>query len=573
MFKERFLLNIFTFDSVRKKMLTGFGAVLLLITALSIYLVFTMQHMHKETDYVIKDELALLVLDKKMAFNVAERIALARGYLLTGDERYKQDFEKYANETRELEQQLLVQSDSTTIKELIELGQAWQNIVEQQVFPLFEQGQQEEAITLLSNVAQDQARELMASYNEMTEARENQILAKGQEISNLGMTNIKINITFIILIIIVGISIALYVTNNIVRPVNMVMQRLQKIAAGDLSDQPFNIKPKDEIGVLMNSANALSDNNNQLLNKVKHSADILYQDSKNIAQATAEVSSGSEQIAITMNELATGAEAQANLSSEVVSKIESFTGNINEINDNGQAIAKQSHEILEMTDHGKQLMDQSLTQMSMINDVFKASMTNVEQLAKQSQEIYQLVTVIHEISDQTNLLALNAAIEAARAGEAGKGFAVVAAEVKKLAEQVSHSVVNITKIVDTIQLETRTVTDSLQTGYIEIEKGSEQMAITGDTFENINTAIQQVTNNIQDTSNRIKIVTQDSENVSRMIEEIAAVTEQAAAGIEETAASAEESSSSLQEVSTRTGQLLETAKEMEEIIHIYKLRI
>ena len=78
--------------------------------------------------------------------------------------------------------------------------------------------------------------------------------------------------------------------------------------------------------------------------------------------------------------------------------------------------------------------------------------------------------MIREISDQTNLLALNAAIEAARAGDAGKGFAVVAEEVKKLANQVSYSVVEITGIVEKIQQETNTVTEFLQKGYVEVAR-------------------------------------------------------------------------------------------------------
>ena len=63
----------------------------------------------------------------------------------------------------------------------------------------------------------------------------------------------------------------------------------------------------------------------------------------------------------------------------------------------------------------------------------------IERLAKQSEQIEVVLTVIRSIAEQTNLLALNAAIEAARVGESGRGFAVVADEVRALASKTQQS--------------------------------------------------------------------------------------------------------------------------------------
>lgn len=381
---------------------------------------------------------------------------------------------------------------------------------------------------------------------------------------------LPISIT-VLIVLAIAVVISIIVTRRITKPLTSVMKRMKLIASGDLTKKPFEPESNDEIAQLMFSTNDMTRSMHNLLSQIGAVVDTVNNNSNTLTRSVTEISYGTDQIASTMEGLASGSETQANRASELSSSMIDLTSKIQVTNESSEQITASSHSVLDMTNKGNQLMSDSEQQMKKVDFIVHDSVQKMQQLDKQSQEISKLVSVIEDIADQTNLLALNAAIEAARAGESGKGFAVVADEVKILAEQVSLSVSDITNIVNDIQDETHSVTESLQAGYTEVERGTEQIQATGEEFANIKTAVTNVAENVQQTSNSLNDIVKNSEQMNYFIQDIAAVTEEASAGIEETSAASQQASSSMEEVANSSDELAELANELNNMLQQFKL--
>ena len=349
------------------------------------------------------------------------------------------------------------------------------------------------------------------------------------------------------------------------------MDRMNRMADGDLSGEPLKSRSKDEVGQLVTAVNEMGDNTRRLVNEINVVSGSVTGQSEELTQSATEVKAATYQIATTMYELAAGSEAQASHASDLSQVMESFTLKVEGANEKGERIQRSSEEVLHMTSEGNRLMESSNQQMLKIDQIVQEAVRKIQGLDAQSQEISKLVDVINGIAGQTNLLALNAAIEAARAGEHGKGFAVVAEEVKKLAEQVSVSVTDITSIVESIQYESSSVAEALQGGYEEVEKGTEQIQISNKTFGNINNAVTEMARHIQTVSENLADIMASSQEMGGSVEEIAAITEEAAAGVEQTSASSQQTSSSMEEVAGSAEQLAKLAEELNGLVHQFKI--
>ncbi|QIC49269.1 methyl-accepting chemotaxis protein [Lysinibacillus sphaericus] len=382
---------------------------------------------------------------------------------------------------------------------------------------------------------------------------------------------LKLTMIVIGVAIIIGVLVIWQYASSMAKPINRVVQAMERFAEGDLTQESMSIRSKDEIGKLANAMNQMQSKLKDMIHNIAQASDLINTSSKELSQSANEVNMGAEQVAITMNELASGAEGQAHHSNELTSLMERFTADLRETNQYGEHIHQSSFEVLGLTNEGSQLMTSSNSQMKKIDSIVQNAVEKVKNLDAQAQEISKLVVVIKDIANQTNLLALNAAIEAARAGEHGKGFAVVADEVRKLAEQVGYSVNDITTIVTNIQQDFDVVTSSLEDGYQEVKDGTTQIKATSETFTTISDSINDVVESVQLISKNLSKVTEDGQKMNSAIQEIAAVAEESAAGVEQTTATTEQTSSSMEVMAGKSAQLSTLAIELKTLVAQFKL--
>ncbi|MGM9950005.1 MAG: methyl-accepting chemotaxis protein [Lysinibacillus sp.] len=522
------------------------------------------------TKEIVSNDTELLSNAYQLSQSIDARLAAARGFILTGDETYKDMFISHSKEAAEFQTALQAYEDYTKIEGVIADTEKWRMTIEGEVFPLYAKGQMEEAVSLLATV-DTLANTLQHEYKAFAEKQSEQIrkngdrMAKDMETTKLVLTSISYLLTFI------AIFFALYISSILSKPVNRLMQYTESIARGELDMPPVEVTSNDEIARLTIATNKMAGQLKSTIGQIQESAVSVNDNSHHLKAASYEVTQGMQQSSYAIEQIAEGAEAQATSAGELRTLMQDFTGYVENASKNSMHVQAHSENVQEMAADGSRLMVETEQQMQRIDEIVKLAVDRVQGLNNQTREITQLVKVITDIADQTNLLALNAAIEAARAGEQGKGFAVVADEVRKLAEQVTHSVSNISSIVAAIQSETNGVAHSLLNGYEEVEKGSRQTSISNETMRRISEAVSEMTGNIRSVSGSLQEIANNTGRIEEAIENIAAVSEQTAASSQQTAAAMEEVASSMESVTHNADHLSETADQLQSVVKQFRL--
>ena len=369
----------------------------------------------------------------------------------------------------------------------------------------------------------------------------------------------------VIPLLLVGI-ITIVLINRTIAPLKGVSSFASRVADGDLTVAPLEIKHNDEIGALSKNLNKMASNLRSVIGDVSENASTLAGTTEEVTASTEEISTSAEQNLVTYQSVQTGAEEQLTIVNQANEVLQKITATTNQMNDRSQHLQETSQFSTEKAKEGDKLIKDSLQQMERMNEQSSFLTQTMNELRTKSAEINNIITIITDIAEQTNLLALNASIEAAHAGEQGKGFAVVAQEIRRLAEQSTEATHQISTLVREIQTETLGAVERTDASMDTIKEGSAIVEEAGDTFYEIRDSITEVVTDIHEMSKTMTTISLEVENIVNAmtnIEKIStqnvdealnviSLSEEQTAGIEEMTASMETLSSMAEQLNKRT---------------------
>lgn len=280
---------------------------------------------------------------------------------------------------------------------------------------------------------------------------------------------INLALPFAVLIVL-AIAILRFFRKKLIVPINSINDAVEDMRGGDLSVR-IAVDSGDEVGVLSNHFNEMTESLSRLVSSIKRTA--------------VQIKHSAEKVAVVSVEINASAKVEERGSGEVIEASSDLLQTSEQVSQLAEKATELAERANEEAHTGLQAARDNIGEMeSAVEEVNQATI-GMGELNQTAQSIHAIVDTIKSIAEQTNLLALNAAIEAARAGEQGRGFAVVADEVRTLAARTTASIGEISGIVNQLSEKMDGATSSLKTVVKRVHSGQRQASISAESIQSI----------------------------------------------------------------------------------------
>lgn len=513
-------------------------------------------------------------------------IADIRSYVAYGDEGQISKIENDFNQVLNMEKELLSLArpeKREAVQGLLDQTTKYKDIIMTTYIPVAKQynGELAAGNTIkaqeyklkLIQIAKDvagQAAEIEKTINGFSainaEATKGLIKESSNDANTVMMTSLLISLVAVL----IGIFIAIRLTNAIRKPVIELTSVANEYANGDLRNE-VTVHTFDEIGELADSVRMMHTNFLDMITNIRSASGQLASASQEMAASTQQVTATSGEISNNMQNLAKEAESGNSSMLEAAQALVQLSSLIQMAKSKADNTRKNSENTLMAAENGRLKVTESVSKMGNIKSQGEYSSQIISELNEYSKQISQITDTITGLAKQTNLLALNAAIEAARAGEQGRGFAVVAEEVRKLAEQSDKGAQEITSLVTIVTEKTNLAVAAMAQNVVEVETGVSTVNEAGLALDIILNAVQQTTGETAEISKLTSEEVANSEQIIKLIDHLATVIETVAAHGEEVSASSEEQAAAMQNVAASAEETSAMAQQLESSVAKFQI--
>lgn len=538
--------------SIRTKLLTGFGCILLLLIGLN---AFSLINMRKTSDMVPElfngphmDSVTSIAL----IMETVRMDSAVKGMLIDGEvSAYDPDYQAARSEAEE-QIGLLRESGQLASAQESQLNSALAGMEQAygQIKSLIAAGSMEAANSVMKDSFSEAVNEAAAvgrALAETANADADEFLKNSTKQTN---RNIAIQDIIFIITVICAVITALKMSLDFTVPIRKLAKGMKEVSEGRF-DVSIENDSADEMGVLTQELNAtvehikgyvydirhvlgeISNGNialeveNEYLGDFVAIKDSLNQiiDALNVTMR--EIRICGDQLNTGASNLASGAQILAQGSAEQTQAVDEFQKSLKIVSELTTQDGENAEKVTELSKMAWSAVEESDIRMKEMTEAMR-------EIENSSQEIAKVIKLIEDIAFQTNILALNAAVEAARAGAAGKGFAVVADEVRNLAAKSSDAA-------------SSTVTMITNSGRA-VEHGTSIVEATAQ-------ALNAVGVNVSNMNEILSCIGESTAEQGRAFTVMTAAAEQIAAVVHANSAAAEENSAASEELSSQSETL------------------
>lgn len=557
---------------IRRKVFIGFGAILLFIIGFAVVGYWGNDRADDQMTKLIDKDYKLVSLANTLEENLSQRVIMARGYVLYGDENYKAQFAENAEESAVLMEEMeKLLGDNADYADAVAKTEKWNNLITDQVIPAYEEGGFDAAIPLMEQYCQVWSTDAMDAWDKVKDSVDQQLMNTGDNIISENHAQKNLFMVMAVLTAFIALAVAAWLIYTVVKPIKVIEGRLTQISDNDLSGEPLHFNTRDEFQQLANAVNTMVASLVGMIDRIKTTEGRLLDTSSQLLTARQDLEAQSGGILESFEQVTTGSLLQKDTANDMAATMSEGAKGIELIASSSSSVADYSVRVNDAANEGNKVIQNTLDELKGLNTTVTETVTVMENLGERTNRIGAISEVITNIAEQTNLLALNATIEAARAGEHGKGFAVVATEVRKLAENSKESAKEIADLIQAVKHDTETAVTSTLKSKSEMESSLFSANNAGLAFKNILASIENIVAQIQEISTTSEELSASVEEITASSEELAAIASENVDHVNAVASASEQQTATNEQVGRLINELNEMSKELNDTMDKFKL--